>query len=65
MLLESLGHPERHYPVLHVGGTNGKGSVVALAYEALRQAGWSVGSYTSPHLVDVRERYMVDGRPIT
>ncbi|HWP37239.1 MAG TPA: Mur ligase family protein, partial [Gemmatimonadales bacterium] len=50
---------------LHVGGTNGKGSVVALTYEALRQAGWSVGSYTSPHLVDVRERFVVDGRPIT
>jgi dihydrofolate synthase/folylpolyglutamate synthase len=47
-----------------VGGTNGKGSVAVLAYEALRAAGHRVGLYTSPHLVDIRERMLVDGRPI-
>jgi dihydrofolate synthase/folylpolyglutamate synthase len=47
-----------------VGGTNGKGSVAVLAAEALRAAGHRVGLYTSPHLVDVRERMLVDGRPI-
>jgi len=47
-----------------VGGTNGKGSVAALVAEALRAAGFRVGLYTSPHLVDVRERMLVDGRPI-
>ncbi len=50
---------------MHIGGTNGKGSVSVLAYEALREAGFSVGLYTSPHLVDVRERMMVDGCPIS
>ena len=47
-----------------MGGTNGKGSVATLAYAALRAAGCSVGLYTSPHLVDVRERMIVDDRPI-
>jgi dihydrofolate synthase/folylpolyglutamate synthase len=47
-----------------VGGTNGKGSVAVLAYEALRTAGHRVGLYTSPHLVDIRERMLVDGQPI-
>jgi dihydrofolate synthase/folylpolyglutamate synthase len=64
-LLAELGHPEGEYAAVHIGGTNGKGSVAALAYEALRAAGFSVGLYTSPHLVDVRERMVVDGRPIT
>jgi dihydrofolate synthase/folylpolyglutamate synthase len=47
-----------------VGGTNGKGSVAVLAYEALRSAGHRAGLYTSPHLVDIRERMLVDGQPI-
>lgn len=47
-----------------MGGTNGKGSVAVLAAEALRAAGLRVGLYTSPHLVDIRERMLVDGRPI-
>lgn len=64
-LLERLGHPERHFEVLHIGGTNGKGSVAVMCYEALRAAGRRAALYTSPHLVDVRERMIVDGRPIT
>lgn len=61
MLLGALGHPERHYEVVHVGGTNGKGSTATLLYEVLRAAGWRVGLYTSPHLVSFRERMVVDG----
>ena len=63
-LLERLGHPERHFSAIHVGGTNGKGSVAVLVHAALRAAGVHAALYTSPHLVDVRERMMVDGRPI-
>ncbi|MBI4503441.1 MAG: bifunctional folylpolyglutamate synthase/dihydrofolate synthase [Gemmatimonadetes bacterium] len=63
-ILERLGHPERQFPVVHVGGTNGKGSVCHLVYRTLRQAGFRVGLYTSPHLVDVRERFIADERPI-
>jgi dihydrofolate synthase/folylpolyglutamate synthase len=50
--------------VVHIGGTNGKGSVTALVSSALRSAGWRVGTYTSPHLVSFRERITVDGVPI-
>ncbi|HEX9581126.1 MAG TPA: Mur ligase family protein [Gemmatimonadales bacterium] len=64
-LLATLGHPERHFAAIHVGGTNGKGSVATMAYAALRQTGHTVGLYTSPHLVDVRERIVVNDRPIT
>jgi len=63
-LLAELGNPQSHFAAVHVGGTNGKGSVGVLVAEALRVAGSRVGLYTSPHLVDVRERMLVDGRPI-
>lgn len=63
-LLELLGAPHRRYPVFHVGGTNGKGSVIATLDALLRGAGWRVGRYTSPHLVDFQERILVDGRPV-
>ncbi len=62
--LAALGHPERAAPVLHVAGTNGKGSTCAMAAEALRLAGHRVGLYTSPHLVRFHERIQVDGRPV-
>src|SRR6266508_1686608 len=62
--LEALGHPERAYPVLHVGGTNGKGSTCAMAAAALQAAGHRVGLYTSPHLARFNERIQVDGAPI-
>jgi dihydrofolate synthase/folylpolyglutamate synthase len=62
--LEALGHPERRYPVLHVGGTNGKGSTCAMAAAALAEAGLAVGLYTSPHLVRFNERIQVRGEPI-
>jgi dihydrofolate synthase/folylpolyglutamate synthase len=63
--LDALGRPERDLAVLHVAGTNGKGSTCAMAAEALRLAGHRVGLYTSPHLVDFRERIQVQGRPIS
>jgi dihydrofolate synthase/folylpolyglutamate synthase len=64
-LLADLGDPHTLIPVVHVGGTNGKGSVTALVAAALRAAGLRVGTYTSPHLVSFRERVMVDQVPIS
>ncbi|HET7433382.1 MAG TPA: bifunctional folylpolyglutamate synthase/dihydrofolate synthase, partial [Thermoanaerobaculia bacterium] len=49
-LCEALGHPERAFPSIHVAGTNGKGSVTAMADTALRAAGHRSARYTSPHL---------------
>jgi dihydrofolate synthase/folylpolyglutamate synthase len=63
-LLAALGDPHRRVPVLHVAGTNGKGSVCAALEHVLRQRGWRVAKYTSPHLVDFRERFLIDGRPV-
>ena len=63
-LLERLGNPHQTLTVLHVGGTNGKGSVVATAEAMLRERGFRVGRYTSPHLIDFRERILVDRVPI-
>lgn len=63
-LLEALGDPHRRMPVVHVAGTNGKGSVCATLDALLRARGLRVGRYTSPHLVDFRERFLVDGRAI-
>ena len=64
-LLGELGNPQEVMPLVHVGGTNGKGSVCTLIASVLREAGWQVGLYTSPHLVSFRERIRVDGEPIT
>jgi len=64
-LLEALGHPERAFPVVHVAGTNGKGSVVAMLDSVLRCAGYHVGRYTSPELIDIRERITLDGEWIS
>jgi dihydrofolate synthase / folylpolyglutamate synthase len=63
-LLRELDHPERTVRGALVAGTNGKGSVLALADSALRAAGYHVGSTPKPHLVTYRERICVDGRPI-
>lgn len=63
-LLDSLGNPHLRYPALHVGGTNGKGSVASLWASVLRTSGLRVGLYTSPHLCSFRERIQIDGRPI-
>ncbi len=63
-LVEALGHPERAFRSVHIAGTNGKGSVTAMVDAALRAAGHRSARYTSPHLVDLTERFVIDGRPI-
>lgn len=63
-LLDALENPHRSYPVIHVAGTNGKGSSLATAEALLLSRGMRVGKYTSPHLVDFRERILVDRVPI-
>lgn len=60
-----LGSPERSRPVVHVAGTNGKGSVSAMVEAILRASGRRVGLYTSPHLVRLGERVQVDRQPLT
>ena len=64
-MCEVLDNPQRNYFVIHVAGTNGKGSVSHMLASVLQQAGYCVGLYTSPHLVDFRERIRVDGEPIS
>lgn len=59
-----LGNPHRSYATIHIAGTNGKGSVSHLLAAILQQAGYRVGLYTSPHLVDFRERIRVNGKMI-
>ncbi len=61
LLLDALGHPERGFLAVHVAGTNGKGSTCALLERCLRAAGLSTGLFTSPHLLDYRERVRVNG----
>jgi dihydrofolate synthase / folylpolyglutamate synthase len=63
-LVEALAHPEQSYPVLHVSGTNGKYSVVAIVTAILRELGLKVGAYTSPNVETVRERIAIGGVPI-
>jgi dihydrofolate synthase/folylpolyglutamate synthase len=63
-LLAHLGHPERAFHTLHIAGTNGKGSVTAMADAALRAAGHRSARYTSPHLVELNERFVIDGHPV-
>lgn len=60
-LLEHLGSPETEFEAIQVGGTNGKGSVARFVESVLRQEGYSVGLYTSPHMLDLGERIRVDG----
>jgi dihydrofolate synthase/folylpolyglutamate synthase len=64
-LLAELGDPHVAFPVIHIAGTNGKGSSVATAEALLRARGLRVARYTSPHLVDFRERIVVNGEPIS
>lgn len=60
-LLEGAGNPERRYPCVHVGGTNGKGSVLAFLHAMLQAAGHRAGRFTSPHIMDLAERFQVNG----
>jgi len=63
-LLASLGHPERGLRTLVVAGTNGKGSTTVMLSTLLREAGYRVLTFTSPHLLRVYERIQIDGRPV-
>ena len=64
-LMEELGNPQKKYPIIHVAGTKGKGSVAALCASALKAAGYKTGLYTSPHLWDYVERIQISGEPIS
>lgn len=64
-LLERLGNPHLRVPVVHISGTNGKGSTTALVASILKQAGYRVGAYFSPYVFDFRERILIDGEPIS
>lgn len=64
-LAAALGHPERSYPVIHVAGTNGKGSVSAMLDAIFQAAGWRTGLFTSPHLVQLGERVQVNRQILT
>lgn len=63
-ILERLGRPHQAFATIHIGGTNGKGSTAAMTAAMLQAAGHRVGLYTSPHLVDFRERIRIDGVPV-
>ena len=63
-MMEALGNPERKFRSIHVAGTNGKGSVSHFLASILQEAGCKVGLYTSPHLVDFRERIRINGEMI-
>lgn len=60
-----IGNPQRSYFVIHIAGTNGKGSVSNMLASVLQQAGYQVGLYTSPHLIDFRERIRINGEMIS
>ncbi|MEE8437856.1 MAG: folylpolyglutamate synthase/dihydrofolate synthase family protein [Candidatus Neomarinimicrobiota bacterium] len=64
-LLKGLGCPQDNFKTIHLAGTNGKGSTSAMLASILRQAGYKVGLYTSPHLLNFNERIRINGRPIS
>ncbi|MEK0179073.1 bifunctional folylpolyglutamate synthase/dihydrofolate synthase [Microcoleus anatoxicus] len=64
-LLEKLENPQKKFPIIHVAGTNGKGSVCAYLSSILTAAGYRVGRYTSPHLIDWTERICINQKPIS
>lgn len=65
LLAQTFGNPQNAFQSIHVAGTNGKGSTSHLLASILHQAGYKVGLYTSPHLLDFRERIRVDGKMVT
>lgn len=64
-LLSAMGNPQERFPVVHVAGTNGKGSVSHALASILQEAGYKVGLYTSPHLKSFRERIRINGKAIS
>ena len=63
--IEALGRPDKSYPIIHVAGTNGKGSTAAMLERIFRAAGYKTGLFTSPHLVFLGERIQVNRQPLT
>ena len=63
-LLDELDNPHQHFASLHIAGTNGKGSVTAMAETALRRAGYRTARYTSPHLERIEERFVIQGEEV-
>src|SRR4030095_8334620 len=63
-LCDALGNPQKSFKSVHIAGTNGKGSTSHMLAAILQQAGYKTGLYTSPHLVDFRERIRIDGVPV-
>lgn len=63
-LMNRAGNPDRDLKFIHLAGTNGKGSTGAMLECALRSAGFTTGFYSSPHLIDIRERFRVNGRAV-
>src|SRR5207247_6866116 len=59
LALKNLGNPQQRFAAIHIAGTNGKGSVAAMLHSILSAAGYSVGLYTSPHLVSFTERVRI------
>lgn len=64
-VLKELGKPQDKFSVIHIAGTNGKGSVASFIYSVLQEAGYKVGIYLSPHLIDLRERIQINGKWIS
>ena len=63
--LRRLGDPGRDRIIVHVAGTNGKGSVCAYLHSILQEAGHTTGLFVSPHLVSMRERFIINGKMVT
>jgi len=63
-LVKALGNPHNRYPIIHIAGTKGKGSIAAMCASVFKAAGYKVGLYTSPHLHDYAERIQINGQPI-
>ena len=64
-MLECVGNPHQQLKFIHVGGTNGKGSVCSMLASALSHSGFKTGLYTSPHLISIRERFRINGKSIS
>ena len=61
--VDLLGNPERTYPIIHVTGTNGKGSTIAFMRELFVSHGKKVGTFTSPHIISIHDRICINGQP--
>ena len=65
LLDQYFGHPHKNYKTIHIAGTNGKGSVSHMLASVLQEAGYKTGLYTSPHLIDFRERIRINGEMVS